>query len=113
MGPSAGADVVLILPEGNKLRNAICLHFPASNNIAEYEGLINGLRIAIEIGATWLYAYVDCKLVVDQVMKESNCETSFPAGHQQSSRAFNLRQAGPTSEAVWPDTWGPGPVPLG
>jgi ribonuclease HI len=26
------------------------LHFPASNNVAEYEALINGLRIAIELG---------------------------------------------------------------
>jgi probable phosphoglycerate mutase len=49
----------------------------ASNNVAEYEGLINGLHIAIELGVTWLYAYGDSKLVVDQVMKESNCESSL------------------------------------
>jgi hypothetical protein len=65
--------MVLISSEGNRLR----LHFPASNNIAEYEGLINGIRIAIELGATRLYAYGDSKLVVDQVMKESNCESSL------------------------------------
>ena len=41
------------------------LHFPASNNIAEYEALINGLRIAIDIGATRLYVYGDSKLVID------------------------------------------------
>jgi ribonuclease HI len=62
MGPSVGAGVVLISPEGNKLRYAICLHFPASNNIAEYKGLFNGLRITIELGATRLYAYGDSKL---------------------------------------------------
>jgi ribonuclease HI len=28
----------------------IQLHFTASNNIAEYEALVNGLRIAIELG---------------------------------------------------------------
>jgi ribonuclease HI len=50
MGPSSGAGVVLISPEGIMLRYAIRLHFPASNNVAEYEGLINGLRIAIELG---------------------------------------------------------------
>jgi ribonuclease HI len=27
------------------------LHFPASNNVAEYEALVNGLRTAIELGA--------------------------------------------------------------
>jgi ribonuclease HI len=48
--------VVLISPEGNKFRDAIRLHFPASNNIAEYKGLINGFRIAIDLGATRLYA---------------------------------------------------------
>jgi ribonuclease HI len=26
------------------------LHFPASNNVAEYDALINALRIAIELG---------------------------------------------------------------
>jgi hypothetical protein len=55
MGPGAGASVVLISPEGNKLRYTICIYFPALNNMAEYEGLINGLRIAIELGATRHY----------------------------------------------------------
>jgi hypothetical protein len=49
MGPAAEAGVVLISPEGNRLRYAIRLHFLALNNIAEYEGLINSLRIAIEL----------------------------------------------------------------
>jgi probable phosphoglycerate mutase len=69
--------VVLISPDGNSLRYTIHLHFLASNNVAEYVGLINGLRIAIELGATRLYVYGDSKLVVDQVMKESNCESSL------------------------------------
>jgi ribonuclease HI len=77
MGPRAGAGVVLISHEGNRLHYAIHLHFPASNNVAEYEGLINSLHIAIELEATRLYAYADSKLVVDQVMKESNCESSL------------------------------------
>ena len=32
------------------MRYMVCLHFPSSNNVAEYEALINGLRIAIELG---------------------------------------------------------------
>ena len=39
------------LPDGGRLRYAIRLHFLASNNTAEYEALINGLHIAIELGA--------------------------------------------------------------
>ena len=52
MAPGSGAGVVLISPDGSRLRYAICLHFLASNNAMEYEALINGLRIAIELGAT-------------------------------------------------------------
>ena len=52
MAPGSGAGVVLIFPDGSRLRYAIRLHFSASNNTAEYEALINGLRIAIELGAT-------------------------------------------------------------
>jgi ribonuclease H / adenosylcobalamin/alpha-ribazole phosphatase len=86
MGPGAGAGVVLISPEGNKLHYMIRLHFSALNNVIEYEGLINGLRIAIELGATRLYAYGDSKLVVDQVMKESNCESSLMNAYCQKAR---------------------------
>ena len=65
MAPGSGAGVVLISPDGSRLRYAIRLHFLASNNAAEYEALINGLRIAIELGATRLYVHSDSELVVD------------------------------------------------
>ena len=52
MAPSSGAGVVLISSDGSRLRYAIRLHFSASNNATEYEALINGLRITIELGAT-------------------------------------------------------------
>jgi len=71
MGLGSGAGVVLISPDGSRLCYAICLHFSASNNAAEYETLINGLCIAIELGATRLYVRDDSELVVDEVMKES------------------------------------------
>ena len=47
--------------------------FPFLNNVAEYEALINGLRIAIELGVQRLDVRGDSQLVVNQVMKESNC----------------------------------------
>jgi hypothetical protein len=49
------------------------LHFPASNNMAEYKALVNGLRIAIELGVRRLNARGDSQLVIDQVMKNSHC----------------------------------------
>ena len=52
MALGSGAGVVLISLDGSRLRYVICLHFLASNNAAEYEALINGLCIFIELGAT-------------------------------------------------------------
>ena len=54
----------------------IRLHFPSSNNVAEYEALINDLRIAIELGIQWLDVRGDSQLVIDQVMKESSCHNA-------------------------------------
>ena len=75
MAPGSGVGVVLISPDRSRLRYAIRLHFLASNNTVEYEALINGLRIAIELDATRLYVHGDLELVVDQVMKESSCKS--------------------------------------
>ena len=44
MPPSLGARVILISPDGSRLRYAIRLHFLASNNVVEYEALINGIH---------------------------------------------------------------------
>jgi ribonuclease HI len=46
----AGVGVVLIPPEGDDLKYAIQLEFSATNNIVEYEGLVNGLRLAKDLG---------------------------------------------------------------
>ena len=83
MAPGSGATVVLISPNGSRLRYAIHLHFLASNNAAEYEALINRLRIAVELGATWLYVHGVSELVVDQLMKESSFKTPLMAAYCQ------------------------------
>jgi hypothetical protein len=41
--------------------------------VAEYEALVNGLHIAIELGVRRLDARGDSQLVIDQVMKNSHC----------------------------------------
>jgi ribonuclease HI len=73
MKTGADAGLLFISPLGKHLRYVLRLHFPASNNVAEYEDLVNGLRIAIEIGVRRLDARGDSQLVIDQVMKNSHC----------------------------------------
>ena len=45
-----GVGLVFVSPLGVRMRYMVRLHFPSSNNVAEYEVLINGLCIAIELG---------------------------------------------------------------
>ena len=48
------------------MRYMVRIHFPSSNNVAEYEALINGLCIAIELGIRQLDVRGDSHLVINQ-----------------------------------------------
>nr|AAR87147.1 putative polyprotein [Oryza sativa Japonica Group]AAT81735.1 RNase H domain containing protein [Oryza sativa Japonica Group]ABF96761.1 retrotransposon protein, putative, Ty3-gypsy subclass [Oryza sativa Japonica Group] len=68
-----GAGVVLISPTGERLSYVLWIHFSASHNVAEYEALLRGLKIAISLGIRRLIVRGDSQLVVNQVMKEWSC----------------------------------------
>jgi ribonuclease HI len=55
------------------LQNAIQIEFSATNNIAECEGLVTGLRLANELNIWRLLIWGDSQLVVKQVQKEYDC----------------------------------------
>jgi ribonuclease HI len=69
----AGTGLLFVSPLRKHLHYIIRLHFPASNNMAEYEALVNGLRIAVELGVRRLDARGDSQLVINQVMNNSHC----------------------------------------
>jgi hypothetical protein len=73
MKTGAGAGLLFISPLGEHMRYSVRLHFPTSNNMAEYEALLCGLRIAIETGIKRLDVRGDSQLVIDQVMKNASC----------------------------------------
>jgi ribonuclease HI len=73
MKTGAGAGLLFISPLGKHVRYVLRLHFPVSNNVAEYEALVNGLCITVELGVRCLDARGDSQLVIDQVMKNSHC----------------------------------------
>ncbi|XP_020415620.1 uncharacterized protein LOC109948104 [Prunus persica] len=62
----AGAGVVITTPDGTLLEQAITLGFPASNNEAEYEALLAGLRLAKELTIKKLAIYSDSQLITNQ-----------------------------------------------
>jgi ribonuclease HI len=73
MKAGAGVGLLFISPLGKHLRYVLHLHFSMSNNVPKYEALVNGLRIAIELGVRRLDAHGNSQLVIDQVMKNSHC----------------------------------------
>lgn len=46
------------------------MHFPASNNAAEYEACLHGLWLAVELDIKRIYVYGDSTLVINQLNKD-------------------------------------------
>lgn len=66
----SGAGLILTNPEGMEFTYALRFEFTATNNEAEYEALIAGLRIAARMGVRNIEANVDSRLVANQVSGE-------------------------------------------
>ncbi|GJU51535.1 reverse transcriptase domain-containing protein [Tanacetum coccineum] len=64
----SGACLILTSPEGTEFTYALRFQFTTSNNEAEYEALIAGLRIVAHIGVRNVHVSVDSKLVANQVL---------------------------------------------
>ena len=60
-------EIVMISPEGLRLEKSLRLVFRTSNNEAEYEALITGLRAVQKFGAMEVEVFSDSKLVVSQI----------------------------------------------
>ncbi|GKA97965.1 reverse transcriptase domain-containing protein [Tanacetum coccineum] len=65
----SGAGLILTSPEGTEFTYVLRFQFTASNNEAEYEVLIAGLRIAAQMGVRNVHVSVDSKLVANQVLR--------------------------------------------
>ncbi|XP_021727450.1 uncharacterized protein K02A2.6-like [Chenopodium quinoa] len=66
----AGAGVVFVSPEKHVLPYSFVLNQLCSNNMAEYQALIMGLQMAVEMGIQDLDVYGDSQLVISQLLGE-------------------------------------------
>lgn len=73
-------------PSREQLRYIVRLCFQASNNVVEYEALMNDLRIVVHLGVRYLAVRGDSKLIVGQVMKESKCHDPKMVAYYQEVR---------------------------
>jgi ribonuclease HI len=88
MKTGAGTGLLFVSPLGEHMRYAVRLHFPSSNNMAEYEALLCGLKITIEIGVKRLDVRGDSQLVIDQVMKNASCHDDKMEAYCKAVRAL-------------------------
>ena len=124
MKKGASAGLVFVSPLEVRMRYMVHIHFPSSNNVAEYEALINGLRFSIELGIRRLDIWGDSQLVIDQVMKESSYHNTkmvayYREVHQLEDKFdglelnHNLRCLNEAADALVKTASGREPVPMG
>ena len=94
MHTGLGDGIVLTSLKGDKLRYTLQIHFAASNNVAEYEALLYGLRMAISLGVRRLMVYGDTNLVVNQVMKEWDVRSPAMIGYCNAVRKLEKKFEG-------------------
>ena len=94
----AEAGIVIITPEGIRLEHSFILGFKASNNDAEYEALLAGLRAVLHLGAKDVEIYSDSRLVVYQITgsfeaRDSQMKTYLNAAKQIISQFGTVKMA--------------------
>lgn len=85
----AGASAVIRAPSGTKLRYAVRLDFEGcTNNVAEYEGLLLGLRKARALGVRKLIIRTDSELISGQWDKSKKAYKPEMAKYLQAVRSM-------------------------
>ncbi|CAL9023425.1 unnamed protein product, partial [Prunus brigantina] len=83
---SGKSGPVLISPNKVVLEYALRFKFHASNNEAEYEALLAGLRLAKEMGARQIQIFSDSQLVVHQVIQDFTAKDASMTPYLQHTR---------------------------
>ncbi|GKV23707.1 hypothetical protein SLEP1_g33406 [Rubroshorea leprosula] len=85
----SGAGAVLVGPDGFKSEHALRFKFQTTNNAAEYEAFIYGLKLASTLKVQSIQVFSDSQLVVGQV--NGNCEVRDPQLDRYASVVSRLK----------------------
>ena len=58
-----GIGILMVRPEKEEFKYSIRFRFPITNNVAEYEALLSGLRLAKKIQARKVLLFTDSQLI--------------------------------------------------
>jgi ribonuclease HI len=86
----AGAGVLLISPTGEQLKYVLQIFWEVSNNEAEYEALLHGLRLAASLGIKRLLVYGDSAVVINQFNKSWDMDAYCLEVHKLENKFYGL-----------------------
>jgi ribonuclease HI len=81
-------------PRGEQLKYILQILWEVSNNEAEYEALLHGLRLVISLGIKRLLVYGNSLLVVQQVNKEWDCNKEMMDAYVQEVHKLENKFSG-------------------
>uniref|UniRef100_I1R2Q1 RNase H type-1 domain-containing protein n=1 Tax=Oryza glaberrima TaxID=4538 RepID=I1R2Q1_ORYGL len=93
-----GVAAVLTSPNGVPIRYAARLQFDTTNNVAEYEAILLGLRKAKALGIRRLLIRTDSKLVASHVDKSFEAKEEGMKRYLDAVRSMEKCFIGPTVE---------------
>ena len=82
---SVGAGIVIISQKGIKTTLSFNLAFKCTKNQAEYEALVIGLEILMELGAQEVHIIGDSQVVLQQLTGEYQCNSLLLAPYYTTS----------------------------
>ena len=85
---ASGAGLLIVSSARVRMERAVRFEFAASNNEAEYEALLMGLKICYEAGAKILSTFSDSQLIVGQVNREFEAKDDSMKMFLQRVREF-------------------------
>nr|GEX32077.1 reverse transcriptase domain-containing protein [Tanacetum cinerariifolium] len=88
----SGAGLVLIGPNGIEYTYALCLTFSSTNNEAEYEALLAGLRIARQMSISNIEVKVDSKLVASHINRNYEASKENMIKYLVKAKEFGVPQ---------------------
>ena len=94
MKEGLGAGIVLTSPKGDRLEYALQIHFKDSNNVAEYEALVHGLKLAKELGIQRILCFGDSDLVIQQASGDWDVKDANMASYRFFMQQFTAHFEG-------------------
>ena len=87
----SGVGLVLMSPEMVVIEKSLRLDFPATNNEAEYEALLEGMAMVQRMGGKSIKLFSDSRLVVDQVKGEFETKDERMQGYLSQVKSMQSK----------------------